>query len=72
LIDVDFQEFLEKIDLLGYGVAIMNTYHQGGENRFYIQISEKGSTGKFHKRENKANELNQNLDFMFEMLRRTR
>lgn len=67
---MDFQEFITKIQTLGYGVVAFNTYYQNQVNYCYIMIAEKGNTGRFHKREFTASELNQNLDFMFEMLRR--
>lgn len=65
---MDFQEFIIKIEAKGYGIGGLNTYHLNGINYCYLMISEKGNIGKFHKREFKAFELNQNLQFMFDML----
>ena len=67
---MDFQEFIRRLEILKWGVVAFNTYRLNGENHCYIMVGEKGNTGKFHKRECKASELNQNLDSVFEMLKR--
>lgn len=65
---MDFQEFLIKIQSLGYGIVAFNTYYQRDVYYCYIMISEKGDTGKFYKREFKTFELNDNLQFIYNTL----
>lgn len=48
---MEFNEFLMRVAVLGFGVTFLNTYREKGETRCFLLISEIGDTGVFFKME---------------------
>lgn len=61
---MDMQNFLIEIDKKGYGVEF-NTYKISKVKMFYIKISEFGDEGKFIKKEDVIENLNEVLTTIY-------
>lgn len=63
---MDFREFVINIAKFKWGLVSANTYYQNGKEYIYIMIAEKGSTGRFEKREFEVSYLNDILEEWFQ------
>ena len=68
---MDFDRFLNRLNLCDHGVVAFNTYLQGGKNRFFIMVADRGEHGTFIKKEGDAEDINDAIyDIIIELERR--
>ena len=48
---MEFKEFIQKLEIAGWGVVAFNTYHSDGKNCYYIMVAMLGEAGSFYKDE---------------------